>query len=530
MPLTASELDRREFIALSSVASVSAATAAGVIGAIHPDSARADTQAKLGGTLRIAMNVKAVDDPIRFDWPEKGNVARQFLEGLVRWNADLTFAPQLLEGWIVSDDSRTYTLQVRRGVTWTNGDAFTADDVIHNIRRWCDTTIEGSVTPGQFAALVDAGTGQLRAGAVERVDDHTVVLHLQSPDVTLIPAMSTLNALCVHPRFDGSAALSEAPIGTGAFELESLELGIKARCVRRRDGKWWGGAAYLDAVEFIDLGSDASLQVASFEANEIDMNMSTSADFIEVLDAQGLDSQTKSTANTILARMRVDEPPYDDQRVRQAIQMAVDNRVVLELGFGGRGLVAENHHCGPMHPEYAELPPQTHDPSRASEVMTELGLSDTELEIISADEDWQSNTADAVAAQLRDAGLKVKRTVVPGATFWNDWNKYPFSLTWWVPYPLAVSVYRLAYHSEGAWNETGFASREFDALLDEAAGIFDAEERKVPMAKMEKILQDSGVLVQPYWTNSTQHYRTFVKNYDTHVQQELHLEHVWIDG
>jgi len=107
--------------------------------------------------------------------------------------------------------------------------------------------------------------------------------------------------------------------------------------------------------------------------------------------------------------------------------MAVDNAVLRELGYAGRGLVAENHHVGPMHPEYAELPPRKVDPAAAKALMDEAGRADFEHELFSIDDAWRKDTTDAVAAQLRDAGIKVKRTILPGSTFWNDWTKYPFS-------------------------------------------------------------------------------------------------------
>ena len=124
--------------------------------------------------------------------------------------------------------------------------------------------------------------------------------------------------------------------------------------------------------------------------------------------------------------------------------------------------------------------------------MTEAGHIDTELELISRDDDFNSNTCDAVAAQMRDAGLKVKRTILPGNTFWNNWMGYPFSATEWNMRPLGVQVYALAYRSGGPWNETGFANPEFDALLTEAYAIADADKRRVVMEKMEKIIQDFG--------------------------------------
>jgi peptide/nickel transport system substrate-binding protein len=70
-----------------------------------------------------------------------------------------------------------------------------------------------------------------------------------------------------------------------------------------------------------------------------------------------------------------------------------------------------------------------------------------------------TTAAYAIAAQMREVGSTVKRTVLPGSSFWNDWIKYTFSLTIWNRRPLGVQVLALAYHSGEAWNETGFADR-----------------------------------------------------------------------
>ena len=136
--------------------------------------------------------------------------------------------------------------------------------------------------------------------------------------------------------------------------------------------------------------------------------------------------------------------------------MAVDNAVVLQLGYGNAGTVAENHHVCPIHPEYYELPKQSRDdPAKAKALMAEAGQADFEHELITVDEDWHKNTGDAIAAQMREAGIKVKRTVLPGSTFWNDWTKYPFSMTNWNMRPLGVQVLALAYRTGEAWNESG---------------------------------------------------------------------------
>ena len=145
-------------------------------------------------------------------------------------------------------------------------------------------------------------------------------------------------------------------------------------------------------------------------------------------------------------------------------------RPFSQLGYGGRGTVAENHHVSPIHPEYVELPKKVRDIAGAKKLIDEAGQGDYEFDLITTDEDWHKNTGDTIAAQIREAGIKVKRTVLPGSTFWNDWTKYPFSMTTWNMRPLGVQILVLGYRSGEAWNETAYANPEFDAKLAEATG------------------------------------------------------------
>ena len=143
--------------------------------------------------------------------------------------------------------------------------------------------------------------------------------------------------------------------------------------------------------------------------------------------------------------------------------------------------------------------------------------------VVSIDDEWRRNTTDAVAAQLRDAGFTVTRTVLPGSTFWNDWTNFPFSSTNWNHRPLGTQILGLAYRSGEPWNEFGFASDDFDSLLAEANTIADADARREVMARLQAILVDEGVTIQPYWRSLYRHHRPEVLGAGMHIAYMPHL-------
>ena len=532
-------IGRREFLTRVTGLGLDVGAAYALGGLGTPAHAQAQAQEAPQGAgealpgLRIQMEVRPLKDPRTADWSEIANITRGWLEYLVEYNRDGSVRGMLLAGWDVNDDATEYVLHVRPGVTWTTGEPFTASDVVRLFHYWCDREVEGNSMAGRLTTLVDRETGKLHEGAVTELDPLTVRLALPMPDVALIVGLADYPAAVVHASHDPEEMLS-APVGTGPYLPASLVPGERAVLVRNRDHDWWGdraegfGGATLERIEFLDYGTDPAAWLAAAEAGEVDMLYENIGDFIALGDALGWERSQVVTGSTVVLRgnqtaLVEGKAPYADQRVRRALQLAIDNAFCLEYGHSDLGVVAENHHVAPVHPDYADVGHTPYDPEAAVALLEEAGMLDFEHDLVTLDDGLTMRTGDAAEALLKDAGIKVTRTVLPGSRFWSEWKSYPLSITEWNHRPLGIQVLALAYRSGESWNETGYANPEFDALVAEALAIADNAARRDVMARIERLLQDDAVIVQPYWRSLYRHYRPGVTGAEMHPSFEIHL-------
>jgi len=497
-------IDRRDFVRFSALLGVSAGTAyafaGGITGEAFVPAARAQ-DLPTGGTLRFAMRVPAVNDPHVFSWGFDSDIVRQVCGYLTRTGTDNVTRPDLLEGWEVSDDLLIWTLRVRPGVMWHSGRPFTAEDAAWNLRHVLDPETGSSVLGlMQGYMMNDDATGLWDANAIEVVDDVTLRLNTRAPNVAIPEHLFHYPLLILDPSDDGHFGVGSD--GTGAFKLVEHVVTERAVLENAHHDAWYGEGPYLDRIEFIDLGDDpaaaigamASKQVhAVYDADIVQLDAFQAMPHVQILPA--------TTAQTGVARGRVDTAPFDDARVRKAMRLAVDSAAVLEAAHRNLGSVGEHHHVAPIHPDYAELPMMVRDVEAARALLAEAGHPDgIDVEIAcKPDPAWELLAVQVMAEQWKEAGIRVAINVLPSDQFWEVWDKVPFGFTAWTHRPLGFMVLGLAYRSGVPWNESGYANPEFDALLTRAEGILDIEERRAVMAELEAMMQEDGPIVQPVW-------------------------------
>lgn len=523
-------MDRREFIRTAALLGTSAVTATALAGCGQPGETRKPaatipSSPRRGGELRVGSAVQRVDHPARISWVEGANQLRQVAEHLTETGVDNITRPWLLESWEANDAVDLWTLNLRRGILFNNGDELQADDVIFNFAQWLDPDV-GSSMLGLMSYL--------DLGNVEKMDDYTVRLHLSQPQIAVPEHLYHYPGMILHRGFEGD--FIKQPVGTGPFTL--VEYAETERTVlQRREGYWKAGAdgqalPYLERIVYLDLDPDT--RVAAMQAGQIDtIYQPRPADWQALKDVPGVSARAVSTAQTFVLRMRVDLPPWNDVRVRTALKLCQDREKILQLAYFGQGDLGPDAHVAPIHPAFCEKPWPRYDPRRARQLLTAAGYPDGLQVTLSTKNDMaEPEIAQALKELAAPGGFDIRLDITEPSSYWERWTEVDLGITAWTHRPLGTMVLALAYTSDDdgnpvPWNETRWVDSEFDDLLRQAEGTLDNEARRRIMCRIEEVMQERGPIGIPFWRKVWNITRAEFQNVHPHPTSYDLLYDVW---
>ena len=526
-------INRREFVRYAALLGMSAGVASQIAGLTRPLKAFA-SDAKRGGVLKVAGPVQKVSHPAQFSWIAPSQQLRQVAEYLTLTDGDNITHPYLLKDWEVSEDLKTWTLNLRQGIKFNNGDDFTADDVIFTFNQWLNKDV-GSSLLGMIGAYLDP-TG------IEKTGNYQVILHLKKAEIAVPEHLFHYPALILnHKTFEGD--FKKQPHGTGPYTLEVYAEG--ERCVLKARNDYWQKGAdgqplpYMDGMEFTDMGNEMAPQIAAIQAGEIDMIDLSDAAGTDVYKALKDDSNIvllpATTAATRVLRMRVDMKPWSDNRVRSALKMCQHREKILALAYFGQGLEGQDFHVYQKHPEYCEKAIPEYNPEKAKQLLKEAGYPNGLDCNLAVGSDWTDvvRYAEVLKQDAAAAGIRVQIQTMPTSQYWEKWTEVDLGITPWTHRPLGTMVLNLAYvaDSEGkpvSWNETRWVDEEFSKLLTEANGTYDVEKRRKIFCKLEQIQLDRGSIGISYWRNFWMVTRNRVKDAKPHPNGYMLFNNVWL--
>ncbi len=535
-------MDRRDFVRYATLLGMAAPAAylwAGKItGEDFVPQARAQDMPK-GGIVKVAMRVPKVDSPHTYSWVYDSNICRQVCGYLTRTGIDNVTRPALVSKWEASEDLKTWTLTLK-DATWHKGGAFTAEQASWNIKRCLDPKVGSSVVGLMKSYLLnevdsgtkdDAGNAVMTtelwdANALEVKDEKTLVLNLKEPQVAVPEHLFHYPFLMLDPAENGVFGVGSN--GTESFELTELEVGRKAVLKRISDRP-----GHLDELHFIDLGDNGSAVAAALSSKQVHGIYEGNIEQLELYNAMEHVTIHKAvTAQTGVARMRLDQKPFDNPAVRKAFRLATDNEKTLQIAHKGVGSVAEHHHVAPVHPDYKKIETMARNVEEAKKVLADAGFPDgIDVEInCKPDPTWEQAAVEAMVEQWKEAGIRAKIAVLPSNKFWEVWDKVPFGFTPWTHRPLGFMVLALAYRTGVPWNESAYTNAKFDELLGKAEGTIDVAARSEILGELEKIMQEDGPISQPMWRAIYTAYDKKVKGYEIHPTYYIHGEELAIEG
>jgi ABC-type transport system substrate-binding protein len=451
-----------------------------------------DPNAKAGGAITITYkdDVATLDPAIGYDW-QNWSMIKSLFDGLMDYvPGTTTLRPGLAESYEISPDGLVYTFHLRAGVKFHNGREMTADDVKYSLDRVTNPTTQ---SPGAgffgsikgFDKMADGSATGLEGVTV--VDPLTVRIELSRPDATFLHVMA-INFAHVVPKEaveEFGADFGKHPVGTGAFKLAEWTTG--QRLVFEKNADYWReGVPYLDQVVF-EVGQEPVVALLRLQNGEVDVpgDGIPPAKFQEVMadPAQAERVVEGGQLHTGYITMNVTTPPFDNVKVRQAVNMAINKDRIVQV-INGRAKPATQP-LPPTMPGYTEaFAGYAHDPEAAKALLAEAGVGDgfeTDLYVMNTDPN--PRIAQAIQQDLAAIGITAniqslaQANVIEAGGAGTAPMIWSGGMAWIADFPDPSNFYGpilgCAGAAEGGWNWAKYCNEDLDKAAAAADAMFD---------------------------------------------------------
>ncbi len=351
------------------------------------------------------------------DYEVPFNIFDRLVDVEVGTDGNSKIVPSLAESWDISDDGLEYTFHLRQGVKFHNGNDFTAEDVAYTFHRML--TVEGGVNT-EFIDQIK-GADELLAGetdtleGVEVVDDYTIKVTLKEPFAGFLasissPGVSIYDSEATEAAGDQFGMDPAVTVGTGPFEFASWS--FNNQLVLTRNEAYWKGASGLPGV-VIKIIPDTETQSMMFESGELDiLDLDYAADSVDRFTETYPDQIVQGPrVGIVYFTMNFNKEPFQDVRVRKAVQMSIDRQAILDALYGGRGQVEQGifpHGLIGFNPDQEEI---KYDPEAAKALLAEAGYADgfdMEIAADSSASDTMTMALEIVSDQLAEVGIRAE--------------------------------------------------------------------------------------------------------------------------
>jgi peptide/nickel transport system substrate-binding protein len=436
-------------------------------------------------------------------------------EGLTAIDKDLKVIPSLAESWTVAADGKTYTFKLRSGVKFHDGSPFEAADVVASVKRLLSKDI-ASPLASRLSAVESANA----------VDAQTVELKLKEPSAALLSSLATI-AIVPRSMEANKDALQKTPVGTGPFKFQEWQPNGFIQ-LAKNDAYWEKGLPKLAGLKFNIVPESATRQVGLTNGQYALLPNIDAATALQLKGKPNVKlAETMDLAYTLIG-MNVSKPPFDNPKVREAVNYAINRKEIVDAALFGAGVPG-----GPLSPalkswalDVNQFGCYTNDPAKAQALLKEAGVATpvtVSMKVLPRQD--IKDVAQVVQEQLNKAGFKVELVNQEQGQFIQDWRNSNFDMFASINagQPDPDEYFYRTFRTGGSTNVFKYSDAEIDGLLDKARTLSNQTERKTAYDAVQKKLACSGPVAHLTYGTLFSAMNSKLQGYDVMANRSLML-------